>query len=59
MQHEPGTSPGSPPYSWTWASSRTVKFLIRDRGPDYTATFDAVLADAGSGPCCATSGRPR
>jgi putative transposase len=24
-----------------------VKFMIRDRGPDYTATFDAVLADAG------------
>jgi putative transposase len=24
-----------------------IKFLIRDRGSDYTATFDAVLADAG------------
>ena len=36
-----------------------VKFMIRDRGPDYTATFDAVLADAGSGQCCTTSGRPR
>jgi putative transposase len=24
-----------------------VKFMIRDRGPDFTATFDAVLADAG------------
>jgi putative transposase len=24
-----------------------VKFMIRDRGPDYTAAFDAVLADAG------------
>ena len=24
-----------------------VKFLIRDRGPDYTAAFDAVLAGAG------------
>ena len=24
-----------------------VKFMIRDRGPDVTATFDAVLADAG------------
>jgi putative transposase len=24
-----------------------VKFLIRDRGPDLTAVFDAVLADAG------------
>ena len=35
-----------------------VKFMIRDRGPDYTATFDAV-ADAGSGQCCTTSGRPR
>ena len=24
-----------------------VKFTIRDRGPNYTAVFDAVLADAG------------
>jgi putative transposase len=24
-----------------------VKFMIRDRGPDYTAAFDAVLAGAG------------
>jgi transposase InsO family protein len=24
-----------------------TKFMIRDRGPDYTAAFDAVLADAG------------
>jgi putative transposase len=24
-----------------------VKFMIRDRGPDFTAVFDAVLADAG------------
>jgi transposase InsO family protein len=24
-----------------------VKFMIRDRGPDFTATFDAILADAG------------
>jgi putative transposase len=23
-----------------------VKFMIRDRGPDFTATFDAVPADA-------------
>ena len=35
-----------------------VKFMIRDRGSNYTAAFDAVLAGAGSGPCCATSGRP-
>ena len=27
--------------------ARRVKFMIRDRGPDFTATFDAVLADAG------------
>jgi hypothetical protein len=25
-----------------------VKFMIRDRGPDFTAVFDAVLADAGN-----------
>ena len=24
-----------------------IKFMIRDRGPNYTAAFDAVLADAG------------
>jgi hypothetical protein len=24
-----------------------VKFMIRDRGSNFTATFDAVLADAG------------
>jgi putative transposase len=24
-----------------------VRFMIRDRGPDFTTTFDAVLADAG------------
>jgi putative transposase len=24
-----------------------VKFMIRDRGPNFTATFDAILADAG------------
>jgi putative transposase len=34
-----------------------VKFMIRDRGSNYTAAFDAVLADAGSGPYSATSGR--
>ena len=27
--------------------ARRVKFMIRDRGPDFTAAFDAVLADAG------------
>jgi hypothetical protein len=35
-----------------------VKFIIRDRGPNFTAAFDAALADAGSGPCPATSGHP-
>jgi hypothetical protein len=34
-----------------------VKFMIRDRGSNYTAAFDAVLADAASGPSSATSGR--
>jgi putative transposase len=24
-----------------------IKFMIRDRGPDFTAAFDAVLADGG------------
>jgi putative transposase len=27
--------------------TQRVKFMIRDRGPDFTAAFDAVLADAG------------
>jgi putative transposase len=27
--------------------TRRVKFMIRDRGPNFTAVFDAVLADAG------------
>src|ERR1022692_4832213 len=27
--------------------TQRVKFMIRDRGPDFTTTFDAVLADAG------------
>ena len=35
-----------------------VKFMIRDRGSNYTAAFNAVLADAGIRTCCATSGRP-
>jgi hypothetical protein len=35
-----------------------LKFMIRDRGPNFTAAFDAVLADAGIRPCSATSGRP-
>jgi putative transposase len=35
-----------------------VKFMIRDRGSNFTAAFGAVLADAGSGPCSVMSGRP-
>ena len=35
-----------------------VKFMIRDRGSNFTAAFDTVLADAGSGPCSAASRRP-
>jgi transposase InsO family protein len=27
--------------------AQQIKFMIRDRGPDYTAAFGAVLADAG------------
>jgi putative transposase len=47
-----------PTWDWTTQQARNlimdlgeqahrVKFMIRDRGPDYTAAFDAVLADAG------------
>jgi len=28
-------------------AAATVKFLIRDRGSNFTAAFDTVLADAG------------
>ena len=35
-----------------------VRFMIRDRGSNFTASFGAVLADAGIGPYSATSGRP-
>jgi putative transposase len=35
-----------------------VKFMIRDRGSNFTAAFDAVLADSGSGPYSAISRRP-
>jgi putative transposase len=35
-----------------------AKFMIRDRGSNYTSAFNAVLADAGLRPCSATSGRP-
>ena len=35
-----------------------VKFMISDRGSNYTAAFDAVLAGAGIRTCCATCGRP-
>ena len=35
-----------------------AKFMIRGRGPDFTAAFDAVLAMPGSGSCSATSRRP-
>jgi len=36
-----------------------VKFMIRDRGPNFTAAFDAVRMPApASGLCCATWRRP-
>jgi putative transposase len=35
-----------------------IKFMIRDRGSNYTAAFDAVLADAGIQTVLAASGRP-
>ena len=38
--------------------TQRVKFMIRDRGSNFTAAFDAVLATPGSGPCCATCGHP-
>jgi hypothetical protein len=31
------------------AQAHRAKFIIRDRGSNYTAAFDAVLADAGLG----------
>jgi putative transposase len=58
-----------PTGSWTAQQARNllmdlgehahrVKFMIRDRGSNFTAAFDAVLPDAGSGPCSAASRRP-
>ena len=52
-----GTTP-HPTKAWTAQQARNllmdlgeqahrVKFMIRDRGPNFTAAFDAVLADAG------------
>ena len=35
-----------------------VKFMIRDRGSNFTAAFDAVSPTPASGPCSATSKRP-
>jgi len=35
-----------------------VKFMIHDRGSNFTAAFEEIDADAGTGPCSATSGRP-
>ena len=35
-----------------------VKFMIRDRGSNFTTAFDAVLADAGIRTVRAASGRP-
>jgi putative transposase len=36
-----------------------VKFMIRDRGPNYTAAFDAVLAGAGIGTVLGNARTPR
>ena len=58
-----------PTGEWTTEPARTlimdlgdqaarVKFMFRDRGFNFTTAFDAVLAMPGSGPCCATCGRP-
>ncbi len=38
-------SPGR--MTWTRFRHAQVKFMIRDRGSNYTAVFDSVLADAG------------
>jgi hypothetical protein len=35
-----------------------VRFMIRDRGSNFTPAFDAVLADTGVGPCSVTCRRP-
>jgi hypothetical protein len=36
-----------------------VKFMIRDRGPHFTAAFDAVLAEAGIGTVLGNVATPR
>ena len=35
-----------------------ARFMIRDRGSNFTTAFDAVLATPGSGPCSAASRHP-
>jgi putative transposase len=39
--------------------AQRVKFMIRDRGPDFTATFDAALAGAGIRPVLCNVRTPR
>jgi putative transposase len=57
-----------PTGAWTAQQARTllmdlreqphrVKFMIRDRGSNFTAAFDAVLADPGIRIMLCTSGR--
>ena len=48
--YPPGNGPPSRPANLIMdpgGQAERMKFMIRDRGPDFTAAFDAVLADAG------------
>ena len=47
--HPDGPRPRGRPASSTWTSANTsrFRFLVRGRAGRFTASFDAVLADAG------------
>jgi hypothetical protein len=50
--------PGAQPDHGLGDQVHRAKFMIRDRGSNFTAAFDAVLADVGIRTGFVTSGRP-
>ena len=54
MDHPAGPQPAHGP----WGQAERIKFMIRDRGSNFTTAFDAVLADAGIRTVLCNVGRP-